>query len=140
MNCERCGGLFLPEKYYGISGSWEGAHCIKCGNVVDPIILLNRAGIPLPDEGVSDELKGSDFGKIYREFPCSYCGEQVKGMFHPKSTLHPECRIPNQQKHDRKKAEHYRNMTPDQKKLMLIGKSKARFEREASLSMGGDGM
>ena len=57
MTCERCGGLQLQSHFASIqstAGAWEyeAWHCLNCGDVVDPLILLNRQRRP--------QLTGSD--------------------------------------------------------------------------------
>lgn len=47
MGCGRCSGLMVAMHFgSGLvrSGSWEydGWLCLNCGNVVDPMILVNR--------------------------------------------------------------------------------------------------
>lgn len=47
MRCERCGGFQLKLHFMYQKGStapWEydGWLCLNCGEIVDPLILLNR--------------------------------------------------------------------------------------------------
>lgn len=47
MRCPRCGGLMNFEYFTNaVSGempwSYEGWRCVYCGEVIDPLILLNR--------------------------------------------------------------------------------------------------
>jgi hypothetical protein len=47
MKCQKCGGWmsfehFLHTENEGIPWSYEGWRCVYCGEVVDPLILLNR--------------------------------------------------------------------------------------------------
>ncbi len=41
--CGRCGGRMIPEYFHHGTGVFHGWKCVLCGEVVDPIILLNRA-------------------------------------------------------------------------------------------------
>lgn len=55
-HCSRCGGSMIEETYMDIFSDYEdfqfqAKHCIQCGDVIDPFILLNRlrghqGGIP----------------------------------------------------------------------------------------------
>ena len=40
--CQRCHGRMGFEKFYGHNGSFFGWHCVMCGEVLDPVILLHR--------------------------------------------------------------------------------------------------
>jgi hypothetical protein len=42
MECHRCGGMMIYEKYYGDCEHFFGWRCIACGEVIDPVILENR--------------------------------------------------------------------------------------------------
>ena len=42
MECHRCGGMMIYEKYYGICEHFFGWRCIACGEIIDPVILENR--------------------------------------------------------------------------------------------------
>lgn len=47
MKCLRCGGLMNFEIFTSASEgsmpwSYEGWRCVYCGEVVDPLVLLNR--------------------------------------------------------------------------------------------------
>ncbi|HUK56878.1 MAG TPA: hypothetical protein VLY20_09505 [Nitrospiria bacterium] len=47
MKCPKCGGLMNFEEFmYGGGGevpwSYEGWRCLFCGEIVDPLILMNR--------------------------------------------------------------------------------------------------
>jgi hypothetical protein len=48
MQCDRCGGLQLRSHFQSGRGmttaSWEydGWLCLNCGEIVDPLILVNR--------------------------------------------------------------------------------------------------
>jgi ribosomal protein S27AE len=46
-HCSRCGGTMIEETYMDIFSDYEdfqfqAKHCIQCGDVIDPFILLNR--------------------------------------------------------------------------------------------------
>lgn len=46
-HCARCGGTMVEETYMDIFSDYEdfqfqAKHCIQCGDVIDPFILLNR--------------------------------------------------------------------------------------------------
>ncbi len=63
MSCHRCGGTMISEKFYDISSIFVGWHCVICGEILDPVILLHRlsqnANLPIPDgdENVMHLLK-----------------------------------------------------------------------------------
>jgi hypothetical protein len=45
--CARCGGSMIEETYIDILSDYEdfqfqAKHCIQCGDVIDPFILLHR--------------------------------------------------------------------------------------------------
>lgn len=47
MQCPRCEGLMTLEEFRnaaseGMPWSYEGWRCLYCGEVVDPLILMNR--------------------------------------------------------------------------------------------------
>jgi hypothetical protein len=55
MKCPKCGGVMNFEEFlYGgggeIPGSYEGWRCVYCGEIVDPLILLNREGSKVSEE------------------------------------------------------------------------------------------
>lgn len=43
MRCERCRGFIVPLHFHH-EHTWEydGWHCFNCGNVIDPLIAINR--------------------------------------------------------------------------------------------------
>jgi hypothetical protein len=47
MNCERCQGLFLADRYNVLAGVDLHDHvmwrCVNCGNILDPQIVVHRA-------------------------------------------------------------------------------------------------
>lgn len=63
MSCHRCGGRMISEKFYDISSIFFGWHCVICGEILDPVILLHRlsqnANLPIPEgeENVMHLLK-----------------------------------------------------------------------------------
>lgn len=54
MHCQRCGCRMIFEKYYDVSNVFFGWHCIICGEILDPVILLHRlsndAHLRIPEE------------------------------------------------------------------------------------------
>jgi len=42
MRCQRCGGRMLFEKFYDVNNVFFGWHCVICGEILDPVILLHR--------------------------------------------------------------------------------------------------
>ncbi len=80
MRCLRCGGKMIFEKFYDVDNTFFGWHCVICGEILDPVILLHRlsrdAGLQIPDEekkvmlmlkkfiqAKTKELKGKRQGK-----------------------------------------------------------------------------
>ncbi len=63
MICHRCGGRMISEKYYELSSIFYGWHCVICGEILDPVILLHRLSqnsklqIPEGEENVLHLLK-----------------------------------------------------------------------------------
>jgi len=53
MCCRRCGGRMIYEKYYDVNGIFYGWHCVICGEIIDPVILLHRltqdANLKIPE-------------------------------------------------------------------------------------------
>ena len=43
MKCPRCHGIMVFEKFYGTQEHFFGWRCIYCGEVLDQVILENRA-------------------------------------------------------------------------------------------------
>ena len=47
MKCPKCGGLMTNFKHYGfgsdLAGHFYGWHCMCCGEILDPVIVANRA-------------------------------------------------------------------------------------------------
>lgn len=52
--CQRCGGKMIFEKFYDVNSVFFGWHCVICGEILDPVILLHRlsqdADIKIPEE------------------------------------------------------------------------------------------
>ncbi len=42
MHCQRCNGPMAFEKFFGPNDSFFGWHCLMCGDILDPVILLHR--------------------------------------------------------------------------------------------------
>lgn len=40
--CLRCGGAVIYDKFYGPHEQFWGWKCLICGEIVDPVILVNR--------------------------------------------------------------------------------------------------
>jgi hypothetical protein len=53
IHCQRCHGLMGFEKFYGQHSSFFAWHCLLCGDILDPVILLHRlsrdAKLPIPE-------------------------------------------------------------------------------------------
>ncbi len=53
MYCRRCQGRMAFEKFYGGDNVFFGWHCVMCGEILDPVILLHRlsqdASIAIPE-------------------------------------------------------------------------------------------
>ena len=54
MQCQRCGGRMIFEKFYDVNNVFFGWHCVICGEILDPVILLHRlsqdADLKIPEE------------------------------------------------------------------------------------------
>ena len=54
IHCQRCGGRMIFEKFYDVSNIFFGWHCVICGEILDPVILLHRlsqdADLKIPEE------------------------------------------------------------------------------------------
>jgi hypothetical protein len=54
MRCQRCGGRMIFEKFYDVNNVFFGWHCVICGEILDPVILLHRlsqdADLQIPEE------------------------------------------------------------------------------------------
>jgi late competence protein required for DNA uptake (superfamily II DNA/RNA helicase) len=59
MHCQRCNGRMAFEKYYGENSVFFGWHCVMCGDILDPVILLHRlsqdANVSIPES--EEEIK-----------------------------------------------------------------------------------
>jgi hypothetical protein len=42
VRCSRCGGRMMFEKFYDVNNVFFGWHCVICGEILDPVILLHR--------------------------------------------------------------------------------------------------
>ncbi len=42
IRCQRCGGHMAVEKFYDVNNVFYGWHCVICGEILDPVILLHR--------------------------------------------------------------------------------------------------
>jgi uncharacterized Zn finger protein len=43
MQCQRCDGMMTMEGVWTREGNVVMARCVYCGNVVDPVVVANRA-------------------------------------------------------------------------------------------------
>jgi len=54
MRCQRCQGKMIFEKFYDVNNVFFGWHCVICGEILDPVILLHRlsqdADLQIPEE------------------------------------------------------------------------------------------
>ena len=54
MRCQRCSGRMIFEKFYDVNNVFFGWHCVICGEILDPVILLHRlsqdADLEIPEE------------------------------------------------------------------------------------------
>jgi hypothetical protein len=54
IHCQRCKGPMAFEKFYGENDSYFGWHCVICGDILDPVILLHRlsqdANLAIPEK------------------------------------------------------------------------------------------
>ncbi len=48
MICPRCKARMIWQKFYAIGDSFYGWRCVVCGEVIDPVILENRANSKHP--------------------------------------------------------------------------------------------
>jgi hypothetical protein len=53
VRCQKCSGQMGFEKFYGSNSSFYGWHCLLCGDILDPVILLHRlsqdANVSIPE-------------------------------------------------------------------------------------------
>jgi len=61
-SCTRCGGFIIPEAFRDIDSYSVGWHCLLCGEIVDHVILQNRARplVPSPIDDDSTEWQYSE--------------------------------------------------------------------------------
>ncbi|NWF73889.1 MAG: hypothetical protein HXY51_12720 [Nitrospirae bacterium] len=57
--CTRCGGLIIPEAFRDVGLVSLGWHCLLCGEIVDGVILHNRA-MPSITSPIEEEQDGWD--------------------------------------------------------------------------------
>jgi ribosomal protein S27AE len=63
IRCQRCGGRMIVEKFYDVNNVFWGWHCVICGEILDPVILLHRLSqdadlrIPENENEMLDMLK-----------------------------------------------------------------------------------
>jgi hypothetical protein len=63
IRCRRCGGRMIVEKFYDVNNVFWGWHCVICGEILDPVILLHRLSqdaalrIPENEDEVMEMLK-----------------------------------------------------------------------------------
>lgn len=54
IRCLRCKGRMISEKFYDAGNTFFGWHCVICGEILDPIILLHRlnkdVGLQIPEQ------------------------------------------------------------------------------------------
>ena len=54
VHCRKCRGRMTFEKFYGPNDSFYGWHCVFCGDILDPVILLHRlsqdANVSIPEK------------------------------------------------------------------------------------------
>lgn len=60
MECIRCKGLMVFEEFFSggensLPWSYKGWRCLDCGEIIDPLILLNREKT-LPEESTKEDL------------------------------------------------------------------------------------
>ena len=54
MNCMRCNGFLLKEKWPGMGITYT--KCVNCGDITDEVILTNRMASQLPAWMVAERL------------------------------------------------------------------------------------
>ncbi len=77
-SCARCGGLMVQETCLDILSEdqdfqFPARHCVQCGEIIDPGILLNRLQSSLPggmEEPVSSAVRESDAVLGQKEMVC----------------------------------------------------------------------
>jgi hypothetical protein len=88
MHCLRCGGRMIFEKFYDVNNVFFGWHCVICGEILDPVILLHRltqdADIRIPEE----EQELMSLVKKYMQMkPKGLKGKEKGGKALPESAL-----------------------------------------------------
>lgn len=53
MKCPRCNGLMITERFQDLEDDtghldFQGWRCLFCGEILDPVIVKNRANRPKP--------------------------------------------------------------------------------------------
>lgn len=43
MQCQRCTGMMIGERFYGPGNPFWGWRCVRCGEIFDSIIFANRS-------------------------------------------------------------------------------------------------
>jgi hypothetical protein len=61
MECRRCNGMMVGERFYGPGDPFWGWRCIQCGEIFDVVILENRSQ--------SATAEGWSQGASHREKP-----------------------------------------------------------------------
>jgi hypothetical protein len=46
MNCQKCGGKMVREKFYHEGDDFWGFRCVYCSEIIDEVILQNRKNFP----------------------------------------------------------------------------------------------
>lgn len=44
MRCGKCNGMMVFEKFYSEEDYFFGWRCVRCGEIIDNVILENRLG------------------------------------------------------------------------------------------------
>ncbi len=68
QHCSRCGGMMVGETCMDIFSDYQefqfqAQHCIQCGEVIDPFILLNRLKSQRPTKEWSHSSRTAKAGK-----------------------------------------------------------------------------
>ncbi len=87
QECSRCGGVMIEETCMDIHADtkefeFQARHCVQCGDLIDPFILLNRY-VPPSNPGhpwylVVEKPNGTPIGKkrVFRNDQGSMAGEK----------------------------------------------------------------
>ncbi len=85
IHCQRCNGPMAFEKFYGENDSFFGWHCLMCGDILDPVILLHRlsqdASVAIP------EKEEETMALIKKYMGCQVKGDMTTKRKKPKGTL-----------------------------------------------------